>query len=141
MEKKPYRIVALKPNLVLIQWYQTPANHAPIIQEWLKELWQSVNTATEPICFLSDLRFGCVTDVRALKELATIAQHKNCAIGVGFSRSISSEVYANLFARLSKENNPMTDSLEAALQVLEQKQPGITADIDWQLALGDAEKA
>lgn len=142
MAKKPaYRIQILKPNVVLIQWFTTPPHHAPVLQEWLAELWNIVNTATEPICFVSDLRNGCVTDIHALKELAAIAQHPKCALGVGFSQSISSEVYANLFARISKENNPITDSPEAALRVLEDYQPGISADIDWRSALVESETA
>lgn len=135
MAKPIYRITSLKPNLVLIQWFGTPQNQASIVQEWLNALWDIVHQATEPVYFVSDLRHGCVADVRALKELAAIANHPKCAVGVGFSKSISSEVYANLFARLSKDEHPMADSLEAALKMIEAEHPGLTTDVDWQAAL------
>ncbi|PJF43329.1 MAG: hypothetical protein CUN55_08990, partial [Phototrophicales bacterium] len=125
----------LKPNLVLVQWSAIPPLNAPIIHQWLKEMWDIVRNATEPVYFITDLRFGCVTDVRALKELAEIANHENCALGVGFSKSISSEVYAGLFARLSRDDTPLQDTLEAALKLLEEHHPGITHDIDWEAVL------
>ncbi|PJF43330.1 MAG: hypothetical protein CUN55_08995 [Phototrophicales bacterium] len=131
-EAKPsYRIQRLKPNLVLIQWLRTPKDQSPEIQHWLDELKQIVHHATEPVYFLSDLRRGRVTDVRALFELGQLSKHKNWAMGVAFSKSITSEVYAQLFARFSPTEKPIADSLEAALAMLEEQHPGITAGIDW----------
>ncbi len=126
-----YRIVILKPNLIFIQWYRTPTERSPEIKRWLEELRQLVAQAEEPLYFLSDLRAGSVNDVNALFELSILSKHRNWAMGVAFSQSISSEVYAGLFARFSPREKPIANSLEAALSLLETTKPGITADIEW----------
>lgn len=133
--KTPYRIHHLKPNLVLIQWLHTPPDRSPEIKSWLDELRTIVYHAEAPVYFISDLRAGRVTDVNALFELSILSKHNNWAAGVSFSQSISSEVYVGLFARFSKREQPLADSLEAALRMLEEQHPGLTADIQWATVL------
>lgn len=130
-----YRIAALKPNLVLIQWFRTPDDQSADVLNWLEELREIVHNATEPIYFLSDLRHGRVKDIAALFELGILSKHPNWAMGVSFSESISSEVYAGLFSRLSPREKPLADSLAAALTLLEEAKPGLTADVDWREAV------
>lgn len=134
-DKKTYRITCLKPNLVLIQWFESPPDRSPDVAAWINELRDMVQRAGTPIYFLSDLRAGRVTDVNALFELAIISKHKNWAAGVSFSSNISSKVYAGLFARFSQREQPIAGSLEAALHTLEAQHPGLTADIDWAAVL------
>lgn len=127
-----YRTQQLKPELVLIQWFKDPGIGSAIPQRWLADLTAYLDAADAPLYFISDLRQASITDVAAIREtVGAITKHPRYGGGTSFSQKFSSTLYANLFARLSRIEKPSADTLEAALLILEEFNPGITKDIDW----------
>lgn len=131
-----YSIKTLKPNLVLVQWFQTPAINSPVVQQWLDDQLAILNDAAVLVYFISDLRRGSITDVSALRHAAsTLSNHPQWGGGVTFSSRVSSTLYANLFARFSQREIEVADSLEAALAALEKIEPNIAEGVDWETAI------
>lgn len=134
-QRSGYKTTKLKPNFMLIQWFESPPDRSLIIRQWADEVTDFVNSATGLVYFISDLRQGHVTDILVLRELAALAKHKNWGAGVSFSQSFGSGVYVGLFARLNEREKPVAESLEAALTSLEEVAPGLTLDINWEAVL------
>lgn len=134
-----YSIQHLKPNLVLIRWFRTPPMGSPVVRAWRENIMDLLDNATEMVYFISDLRVASVMDVNAIRETVNIMrEHPNYGGGTSFSQKTSSALYANLFARLSRREQPSAESLAASLMILEDLHPGITKDIDWKAALQES---
>jgi predicted trehalose synthase len=133
----PYTIQQLKKNLIYIFWARTPG--ITEAHQFVREL-QSLLDAEEEnqLFFISDLRRGRIIDIRVIQMLSRLSQHEKWAGSVAFTTDPVSRSFVNIFQNMiveHKERNMMFDEFEKAYAFLEQLEPGIMGDIDWQAVL------
>lgn len=126
-----YEFHKLKPELYLIVWCDFPT--ALQGEKFLQELQAIVEHADRKVCFLSDLRRGYIKDTLQISKLSKVIAHPNCGPTTAFG-SMGSQVFVGVTHRLlqrAQRNDFGWATLRDALKYLEEMQPGITADIEW----------
>lgn len=128
-----YTITRIKPNLMFVRWFATPLNREDVVRAYFGELRHILQTATQPIYAISDLRDGRITDVKLLYELSKVLDHPHWGGGTSFSSTLTGTLYADVYAQFADARElPATESLESALAALETLQPGIADGVDWE---------
>ncbi|MBZ0297014.1 MAG: hypothetical protein K8L99_30925 [Anaerolineae bacterium] len=131
-----YALTQLSPQLVLIQWRRSPS--AGEAYAFIQELEAVLNNAPEPLYFISDLRLGHIDHAVILRSLGQLTKHLNWAGSTAFGGTYQTQLYVNLFTRLSRVIKPereIWDDPEKAIEYLESLSPGLTRGIDWDAAL------
>lgn len=134
-----YRIYSLKENLVLITWFQRPHVRSMVEEQFIEELTQTLETASQPLYFISDLRRGFIRNPIALRSLAKTFNHTNFAGGVAFSSDVIVGIDYSIYLVSSRRYNytrhrespQLYNNIEAAIAHLEQQSPGLTHNINW----------
>lgn len=130
-----YRMQLLKDDLLLIRWQSKPMEGYKPQTEYIAELRNYLDAATQPIYVVSDLRRGKITDVHMLQQLGRLTYHRMYGGGVAFADDISAEVYVGVFSHFaarSKREREVYNSLADALAHLETLKAGISAGVDWE---------
>ncbi|HEX2907629.1 MAG TPA: hypothetical protein VHO69_12245 [Phototrophicaceae bacterium] len=133
-----YQIKKLTDELIFIQWRQTPTVNSEVENQYLKELEQLLTAAPQPVYFLSDLRSGRIVNLRAIRRLGELTQHRNWAGSTAFSKDPITSLLVRSFqsyAQKSPSKNEMQTTPEEALSFLEALKPGLTEGIDWPTVL------
>ncbi|MCU0512401.1 MAG: hypothetical protein MUE40_07505 [Anaerolineae bacterium] len=136
MTSAAFHIHPLKPHLILIRWQRTPSLEEE--HQFVDELKHVLETATQPLYFLSDLREGRLTRPVVLNRLGQLTTHPHWAGSTAFGGGFRSAIYVGMFEKLAarkKDIKEIWDTAEDALAYLESIAPGITGDIDWPAAL------
>jgi len=129
-----YQIQQLNSQLVYIRWLKTPDTQTS--QRFLEELTSLVESASDGVYFMSDLRQGRIIDIKQLQQLGILSQHANWLGSVAFSENPLSNVFANTYHRMltnNKERNLIVKEADKALAFLETLQEGITEGIEWKV--------
>lgn len=129
-----YQIIPLSEQLYFIRWRTTPPAGSEIEQQFIAALQDLLDAASEPIYFMSDLRRGRISNVRALHQLSKLADHPNWGGGTSFSNNPVTMVLAGVFAEFVKHGDHpelTSDNPEAAIAFLESLKEGLTVNIDW----------
>lgn len=135
-----YETRKLSDQIVFIQWHRNPTS-PDIERAFLEDLRTYLDTASQPICFFSDLRQGHITNFYTLRKLGTMTGHPNWLGSVAYGQRLATDLYVNTFERLSvqQKGDQMVYKLQDALNSLEALQPGITVGIDWSFLNEDQE--
>ncbi|MAS33215.1 MAG: hypothetical protein CL610_04360 [Anaerolineaceae bacterium] len=130
-----YQIHKLKDDLVYICWYQTPKPNSGTDTQYLADMEALLNEAETPIYFVSDLRKGRITDIRAIRMLAKLTRHRNWAGSTAFSEDPITGILVGSFRAFAADKRTSNDEIkrvpEEALQFLNELKPGIVDGIDW----------
>lgn len=128
-----YEIKAIKPTLFLITWNGYPSNGEAA--QFIRELTALLNNAKEALYFISDLRKGCIVNVRMVSQLVALTQHPKWGGSTAFSKQPISRIFLNSFERLlpeAKGDNNTFEHPEEAISYLEMLAPELTKDVNWQ---------
>ena len=130
-----YEIQPLSKQLIFVRWFPQATSRSRPQSEYITEIAHLLNAATEPLYFLSDLRFGRITDVRLLQQLAKVTFHSSYGGSTAFSGSLLSELFVGVYSKFAdpgEAENAFYKTLDQALGYLERIKPNITEGIDWQ---------
>ncbi len=134
--KPDYTVTRLSPGLIYIIWHRTPVTATG--DAFLEELKTLLDSSSETLFFLSDLRRGRIIDIGTISRLSDLSRHPNWGGSSAFSANPISRIFVNSFlkyAREPEERNSMFNDPADAIRFLEALHPGITADIDWETVL------
>lgn len=134
-----YQLQQLSSNLYFVRWLSLATDQEAL--DYIRELQQIMDTATNKVYFISDLRRGHIANVTMVQRLSRLTQHPNFGGGASFSVSTGAKVFVGVFARFARRYNRRDDihnNLEGALKFLEDLQPGITKGIDWKAVVDPA---
>lgn len=126
-----YKIVKLSDVLYYIYWAQDAS--AKDGYQFVSELEQLLMNADHKLCFISDLRYGCITQVDVLRKLSQLSTHPNWGAGTSFV-SPASSIFSRFFDRLLRmrhREDPAWTTPDQAITYLEMIFPGVTKNIDW----------
>jgi hypothetical protein len=130
-----YQIIRLSDELVYIRWYRTPRINSGVDAQFLADLQKLLDEATTPQYFISDLRRGRITDMRSIRMLGQLTQHKNWAGSSAFSQDPITGILVQSFRAFSPGQRDVNDEIQTtpadALRFLDQLKPGIIDGIDW----------
>lgn len=124
-----YEFKILSDQLIFIRWEKSPTGVEGIhlAQDMLKHL----STAEKPLCFLIDARGGAVNDVAVLRKMNEANKHPNLAGAAAFGVDPLQSTFAGLFLRLVRnDKSSINAEMARAVAFLEEKIPGVTANID-----------
>lgn len=127
-----YTLTHLTPQLILIFWRRTPITDEA--KAFIQSLQDTLDHASEPLYFISDLRRGRIVDVRIIHQLSQLTQHRNWAGSTAFSLNPISKIFLGSFQRLltsTSDKNMTFDQPEDAIAFLEHLAPGLGATVDW----------
>jgi DNA-binding NarL/FixJ family response regulator len=127
-----FHIRRLSDRLLFIHWSQSPDSENE--DAFLVELRWMLDESAGQQYVLSDLRFGRISSLRTLQQLAKLTEHARFAGSTAFSEAPRTKTLVGTFqafAHKSGSRNEMHEKLEDALAFLESLEEGITAGIDW----------
>jgi len=133
-----YEILKLSDELYFIRWLHSPEEGAPSERHFIEDLKTRLDEADKPIYFISDLRLGRINNIKVLRELGKLSQHKHWGGSTAFSSDPLTSVVVGVFSRFAGNEHPEDEIWkipEEAIAYLESLKPGITTGIDWQTVL------
>jgi hypothetical protein len=136
-----YQIIQLSDELIYIRWHHTPKPNSGADTQFLADLQKLLDEATTPQYFISDLRRGRIADMRSIRQLGQLTQHKNWAGSSAFSQDPITGLLVQSFRTFSPGQLATNDEIQAApadaLKFLEQLKPGVTDGIDWNAVINE----
>lgn len=136
-----YQITCLTDELVLIRWFHTPLPNSSCEDTYLAELGKLLDESPVPLYFISDLRKGRIANIRALRRLGRLTEHKNWAGSTAFSKDPITSILVRsfkTFAVSGTSRNEMQTTPEQALGFIESLKSGLTEGLDWAKILNEA---
>lgn len=133
-----YTVRKLSDRLFLIAWLSSPMPNSPDLKTFPDALKDILETATQQVYFLSDLRRGQISDIRTLQQMSDLTRHPKWGGSTAFSEGATSSMLVSTFVRMSQTTggrNKQHRELAQAIAFLESLEPGLTTDIDWDTAL------
>ncbi len=134
-----YQIIRLSDELIYIRWQRSPRFNSGVEGQFLAELQKLLDEAEKPQYFISDLRRGRISDMRSIKQLGQLTQHKNWAGSSAFSDDPITSMLVHSFRTFSPGQLETNDEIQTvpadAIRFLEQLKPGITESIDWETVI------
>jgi hypothetical protein len=136
-----YQIIQLSDELIYIRWQRTPKFNSGADAQFLADLQKLLDEATTPQYFISDLRRGRIADMRSIRQLGQLTQHKNWAGSSAFSQDPITSLLVQSFRTFAPGQLATNDEIQAApadaLKFLEQLKPGVTDGIDWNAVINE----
>lgn len=127
-----YEFNYISSNLILVTWVRYPTRDEE--KQFLKDHTEQLESATEPIYYISDLRLGRIVTMNIVNQMSQLAKHPNYGGSTAFSEDLISKIVVQSFQTFSQEalnKSLMVDTVEEALAFLETLKAGITQGIDW----------
>lgn len=131
-----YEFLQLSARLYFIRWNDNPAIGSPSETHFLEEMRRTLDSAPQPVYFVSDLRNGRVSNAVVLRELGKLTAHRNWGGSASFSEDPTTHLMMNVFRKYSHRNlseprNQTWKTPQEAINYLDKLAPGITAEVDW----------
>lgn len=127
-----YEFDYISSNLILVTWLRYPTKNEE--QHFLKVHAEQLESATEPIYYISDLRQGRIVTMDIVNKMSQLARHSNYGGSTAFSKDLISKIMVQSFQTFSQDalnKSLMVETVEEALAFLETLNAGITQSIDW----------
>lgn len=136
-----YEKMMLSERVILFRWHAVIHQPCAETKQWEKDIQVFMDSATEPVYFVSDLRLGHVADVGILRELGKYTSHPNWGGGCSLGKELSTKIYVQTYERLSpaKQGGVVKTSVPEIAAYLESLEAGITEGIDWKAAFDVAQ--
>lgn len=135
-----YESHKLSDEIVFFRWHRTSfqSEISESEQAYLAEIKRYLDAAHTPIYFVSDLRRGHITNIRALRKMGELTEHPNWGGGISFGAKPSTGMLVDTFERiaLNKTGDHMTKSIGELVEHLEKLKPGITKGINLHSVFG-----
>src|SRR5688500_6457245 len=90
-DMSPYTIQQVTPQLVYIKWLRNPSDAES--HQFLYDLHNILERATQTQYFISDLRRGRIMSVRAINQLSQLVQHQQWGGSTAFSQNPISKMF------------------------------------------------
>ncbi|HEX2618661.1 MAG TPA: hypothetical protein VHL11_00905 [Phototrophicaceae bacterium] len=135
-----YETRKLSDNLIFIRWHRISfaSEVSESEQAFVAELKHYLDEATQTIYFVSDLRRGHITNVRALRKMGELTEHPYWGGGVSYGIKASTGLLVDTFERiaLNKTGDHMARTIGEVGEYLETLKPGIMKGINLHAVFG-----
>ncbi|MEO0561155.1 MAG: hypothetical protein AAF125_03525 [Chloroflexota bacterium] len=133
----PYSIEQLAPDLLFIRWHGNPSNREGL--QFAADLAAYYDAADAPVYTLADLSGGFISDMGVIAHLSGLSRHEHHGGGVTFGGDYRADVFVGMYERMAHptDNRNWYPTIAEAIQELERRVPGVTAELNWDQVLAE----